>query len=179
MGPAKPRPGSGKAEVLRAGGGGIQQGIHQRLQVGRVLLLYSLLLCGTVLSCSTFFHYSMMSVCCAGSGFALRHVVTGLDAHFMYAYRLRASNDVGGSAWSPVVKVTTTGTLKECMLHQFMSWHYWFSIPLISADCLCLLLTANIHTCTCVLYACIHMATRRSTCDIPYTAQGPGARQSG
>ena len=75
---------------------------------------YPIVLCVPVLSCSNSV-IMVMSVCCAGSGFALRYIVTGLDSHSMYNYRLRASNDVGGSAWSPVVKATTTGTLKECM----------------------------------------------------------------
>ena len=60
----------------------------------------------------------MLPLCSTASGFALRHVVTGLDAHSTYMYRLRASSDVGSSAWSPTLNVTTTGRQKKCMLHQ-------------------------------------------------------------
>ena len=143
MGCPKSRPGHGKAEVLLTGGRGNQQGIYQRLQVkcSRTCFPVSL---SAIARC-----FNMLSLSCTGSGFALRHAVTGLDAHSTYTYRLRASNNAGSSAWSPVVNVTTTGTYVEgvhaVLVNELI---LLFQLSLISVSNLVYMPPPNTHTYT-------------------------------
>ena len=49
------------------------------------------------------------------SGFANRHVFTGLNALTQYKYRVRAANDLGLGPWSEVVTVATPSKSQSSM----------------------------------------------------------------